>query len=92
MQAIETRYHGPTNNNGSRISARCDAGRIIVGWDHALDTAQNHAAAAKALATKLGWLTHGLWVGGSLPGNHTGYAFVCGSVNGCEIFGGVGDK
>lgn len=88
MQAIETRYHGPTNNAGARISARSDAGRIIMGWDHALDIAGNHAKAARMLAARLGWLTHGIWVGGSLPGNHTGYAFVCGAP-GCEVFGGV---
>lgn len=31
MQAIETRYHGPTNTRGARVSARCEAGRITLG-------------------------------------------------------------
>ena len=55
-QAIETRFLGPTTARGSRVSARCDAGRIVVPWDHALNPVENHAAAARALAVKLGWL------------------------------------
>lgn len=55
MQAIQTKYHGPTDHSGSRISATCDAGRIIIGWDHALNVADNHRAAADALVVKLGW-------------------------------------
>jgi hypothetical protein len=73
MQAIETKWHGPTDSNGSRITARCDAKRITVPYDHALDVAANHAAAARVLATRLGW--SGRWVGGS---TRDGYAFVCG--------------
>lgn len=55
MQAIRTCYHGPTNVSGSRMSARCDAGKIVIAFDHALDIADNHAAAARALQRKLGW-------------------------------------
>jgi hypothetical protein len=36
-QAITTKFIGPTNHRGSRISVRCQAKRIVVGWDHALD-------------------------------------------------------
>jgi len=57
MQAIRTRYHGPSNVRGSRISAQCEAGKIFVSYDHALDLHDNHAAAAKALQDKLGWTT-----------------------------------
>lgn len=55
MQAIQTKYHGPTNINGSRFTARCDAGRVTVGYDHGLNVAENHVAAARALMVKLGW-------------------------------------
>ena len=54
-QAITTRYLVPTNHRGSRIVAKCDAGRLVVSWDHALNTTENHAAAARALAGELGW-------------------------------------
>lgn len=56
MQAIRTRYHGPTNTKGSRISAECEAGRIYVPYDHSLDLADNHKAAALALMEKLDWV------------------------------------
>lgn len=55
MQAIETKFISPTNLKGSRISARCESGRVIVDWDHALDAKQNHINAAKHLLKKLGW-------------------------------------
>ena len=55
MQAIRTEYKGPTNSNGSRINARCEAGRLTWEWDHAKSPADNHTAAALALFRKLGW-------------------------------------
>ena len=54
-QAIETKYLGPTNHKGARIVTRCDAKRTITPWDHALNAADNHAAAAVALGESLGW-------------------------------------
>jgi hypothetical protein len=71
-QAIVTRFRGPTNHRGARIRALCDAGSITVSWDYSLGVAENHLAAAKALARKLGWPED--VEGGSLPG--AGYAFV----------------
>jgi hypothetical protein len=53
MQAIITRYVCPTNFRGSRISARCQAKRIIVEWDHALNPEENHKAACDALCKSL---------------------------------------
>lgn len=73
MQAITTKFHGPTNYKGARVSARCESSRITIGWDHALNGDANHAAAAKALCVKMGWT--GDMVAGWLPDN-TGYAFV----------------
>lgn len=64
-QAIVTKYHGPTNSNGSRIRAKCSAGSLTIPYDHALNIDQLHARAAQALADKLGW--GGRWVGGTAP-------------------------
>jgi hypothetical protein len=72
-QAIVTKFHGPTNTKGSRVSARCEAKRILVSWDHRLHSDGNHVAAAKALASQLGW--EGPWYGGCIDG---GYTFVQG--------------
>ncbi|MDL5595979.1 hypothetical protein QS468_24895 [Bacillus subtilis] len=55
MQAIQTKYLGPTETRGSRISAKCAAGSVTLGYDHALDLESNHVAAAMALCAKLGW-------------------------------------
>lgn len=75
MQAIMTKYLGPTNVLGARIKASCQAKTITLPWDHSLNPTDNHTAAAKALATKMGW-NYGTWVGGSLPdGKHD--CFVC---------------
>lgn len=71
MQAIATKYHGPTNTRGARISATAHAGRIFVPYDHALNSEENHAQAALAFAQKWGW--DGPWHGG---GAENGYVFV----------------
>jgi hypothetical protein len=57
MQAIRTRYFGPSNVKGSRIQAKCEARTIYVGYDHALNLDENHKAACKALLTAMGWIT-----------------------------------
>lgn len=88
-QAIVTRYISPTNTRGTRISARADAGKVIVHWDHALNSEDNHKRAAMALALKFGWLgdTTGqrdipvsrfdkVYVGGSLPRSSSKDAYV----------------
>jgi hypothetical protein len=62
MQAIRTRYYGPTNTRGSRIVASCEAGKVSMGYDHALNIEGNHAAAARLLVAKFGW--PGVYYGG----------------------------
>lgn len=52
MQAITTTYRGPTNTRGSRIIARCAAGRITFGYLHEHNIDRNHALAAAALRHK----------------------------------------
>ncbi len=57
FRAIRTRFVGPTNTRGSRVIA--DAGdrasRVVLDWDHALNSEQNHATAAVAVTEKMGW-------------------------------------
>ena len=53
MQAIVTKYHGPTNLRGSRISAKCERGRISIPYPHELKQGEEcHRAAAAALIAR----------------------------------------
>jgi hypothetical protein len=74
MQYIKTKFLGPTNFRGSRVkaSASCCPTTITIPWAHADNWDDNHHAAAKMLAQKLGWA--GYWVEGG--GNH-GNVYVC---------------
>jgi len=74
MQAIATKYFGPTNKSYARVKATAQAGSVTLSWDDSLNYERNHAAAAQALATKLGWT--GPWIGGGLPGADSGMAWV----------------
>lgn len=82
QQAIETKYNGPTNSGGSRIIAKAWAGSVRAHYNHALNADQNHLAAARALAVKMGW--SGLWVGGGRADGR-GYVFVCVTSNTAAI-------
>jgi hypothetical protein len=73
MQAIVTKYHGPTDTRGSRISARAQVGRVYVPYDDALDSTENHKAAARALCERYGW--KGTLVEGGLPEGGTVFVF-----------------
>jgi hypothetical protein len=77
MQAIITKFLGPTNSKGPRVKARCDAGSITVNWVGSYGSDTNHFMAAKALAEKLGWTgdSYGSLLGGSLP-DGKGHCFV----------------
>lgn len=83
MQAIVTKYFGPTNVRGSRVKAKAEAGSITLHWDDALDVEDNHHRAAKALAEKLGW--GGRWFCGGLPGNE-GNVYVSADTSGEPLF------
>lgn len=72
MQAIFTKYIGPTNFRGSRVKASCEAKSIYLSWDDTLNSEQNHDMAAKELATQLDW--HGQWYSGGLE---NGNVYVC---------------
>lgn len=55
MQAIRTRYHGPSNTRQSYISAKAEAGLIKHTYDFSLDVDSNHEVAMCALRKKLKW-------------------------------------
>lgn len=54
------------------MSAQCQAGRISIPYDHALNIDNNHKAACDALVKKLGWNADGYgdMVGGVFDGDH----------------------
>ena len=56
MKAIKAVYHGPTNTRGSRITASDGDGHsVTIPYPHELSGADVYAAAAVALARKMGW-------------------------------------
>ncbi len=63
MKAIMTKYHGPTDFKGSRITAEAGSNRVTVPYDHALDADGNHDAAALALCVNMDWTQHHLMRG-----------------------------
>jgi len=78
MQAIITKFYGPTNSTGSRIKAKCAAKSIWFAYDFSLGANENHAAAARELAASLHWT--GSWVAGECP-NGTGNCYVNAQAN-----------
>jgi len=76
MQAITTRYIGPTNFRGSRVKAQCDAGSLVWHWDYRLGPDENHDKACAALVARLKW--PGPWFGGTLaPSEKSARCYVC---------------
>lgn len=53
MQTITTQYAGPTNTKGSRVMVKSWLKNKAVSWDHALNTEDNHKAAAQELVDVL---------------------------------------
>jgi hypothetical protein len=76
MQAIITKYFGPTNTRGSRIKATCAAGSVTISYPYELSGQACHRAAADALVQKMGWddAHYGGLLGGQLPSGE--YVFV----------------
>ena len=65
MQTITTKYHGPTNTKGSRISASTSSSRpvrLMRSIENDLEIEENHARAALALMERLD--LHGRMIGG----------------------------
>lgn len=53
MQTITTQYAGPTNTKGSRVMVKSWLKNKAVSWNHALNSEDNHKAAAQALVDVL---------------------------------------
>lgn len=69
-----TKFHGPTDTRGSRVSAtNINSGkRVTLPWDHALGAYENHEAAAHAALKALGHTPTGVMCSGAKGG---GYVF-----------------
>lgn len=52
MQAIITKYIGPTNSRGARIKAECERGKIFFPYPYELSGDECHRAAVDALTAK----------------------------------------
>ena len=78
MQAIITKYIGPTSRRGSRVKATAMMGTLTVDWDRELSVEANHLTAAQRLVDELNRERTGgtrWWVrdAGQLP-DDSGYA------------------
>ena len=72
MKAILTKYHGPTNTRGARISASDEDGnKVSIPYPYELSGEAVHRKAAEALKAKMNWT--GDLVSGSLKNR---YVFV----------------
>lgn len=75
MQAIVTKYLGPTETKPSRIKAMCDADSITLPAPDACEYEEAHRYVAEQLRDKLGWT--GELVQGWLPARVSlAYCFV----------------
>lgn len=61
LRIIRTRYLGPTDTKGSRITATDlkTGERLVLAFDHSLDAVNNHNEAADALERRLRGLPEG---------------------------------
>ena len=74
IQAITTKFIGPTKSRGSRIKATCEGGSATVDYRHDLSAIDAHTEAFVALVEKLGWKGYTWHIGGL----NNGYVFVAG--------------
>ena len=82
LQAIVTKYIGPTGVRQSRVKASALAGSVTIKWQDDLNPEDNHKAAAMELVAKFDW-RHGRWIAGGLPDG--GMVWCC-DANGVESF------
>jgi hypothetical protein len=67
MQAITTKYIGPSNTRGSRIKAETAQGETLtIDCAGSISEEENHISAARSLAERLNW--HGSFVGDRIKG------------------------
>jgi hypothetical protein len=81
MQAIVTKYHGPTDKRGSRLSAKCQAGSMSVSYTFTNDDEQHHELAVQ-LATRLGWTDDSWIASGTLPNGDYCHVLVSSKIKG----------
>lgn len=75
-QTIITKYLGPSNKRGSRVSAKSTAGhRIVIEWDDSLNSEKNHYEAMKRLASQLNWNSYPTAIAGTLKGGSIVWVF-----------------
>lgn len=56
MKAIKTKYHGPTNFRGARISANAEGVKgISISYPHELNSDDAHRLACRTLCDKYSW-------------------------------------
>ena len=77
MQAIRTKYFGPSNTRPSRIQAAAEAGTLYFTYESGLGSEGNHAAAVKAYIVAKGWTPeHGrCYIGEWVPGDFDGATY-----------------
>ena len=79
MQAITTKFLGPTDTKGARIKASTGEGSMTVAYEYDADNSEaRHRRAAQLLAERRGWMVPGdgrRLVGGWL-GKGEGWAFI----------------
>lgn len=88
MQAIETRYCGPTDYKGSRIIATsADGMRHVIPYPHELNSTDGHRKAATELCELMGWIGKAYpnrrLVGA--PNRRAGYSYVLVDKEGNEL-------
>jgi hypothetical protein len=78
MQAIVTKYIGPTDTKCSRVKAFCltNTKGVTISWDSELTSDQNHAAAAEAFKEKMLWTGYPKTVMGALPDGSVAHVFM----------------
>lgn len=88
MQAIQTKFLGPTDTKGSRIKATCAAGSVTIGYPHELSADTAHWSAAKTLIIKLGWVDveYGNWFQGGLVNGDTVFVNSGKTVDGVAMY------
>ena len=66
MRAIVTKYIGPTNHRGARMTAQMGEKKITIPYAYEFNTSQNHEIVGLRLAIMLGHGANGLHTA-SLP-------------------------
>lgn len=76
VQAVVTRYLGPTNYRGARIKATASAGTVTIPYPYELDERQAHWAAASKLIDHYEWPQENWACGGMPDKSRDSYVFV----------------